>query len=231
MLFNPSSGRTFPMRDKEEVNDYRYFNDPDLPAVKINKETIDKLESEIGEIPIHTYKKLIKSRGLKHDDAMVLIDNRLMLYLFNKLIKEGFNHQETAQLIVNKIASHDVYSNVDFEKEKDKVNRLTSFMSLIKNGKVSKSSAYNQLFDKMWEEMNTPLIKIAENLHILKEEDQSFLGDIAKEVVDSFPDKVKAYHNGKKGLIGFFMGQAMKKSRGKADPKLLQKEIETLLKS
>jgi len=231
MLYNPSSGRTYPMRDKEEVNDYRYFNDPDLPAVKINKETIDKLESEIGEIPIHTYKKIIKSRGVKHDDAMVLIDNRLMLYLFNKLIKEGFDPQETAQLIVNKIASHDVYSNVDFEKEKDKVNRLTSFMSLIKNGKVSKSAAYNQLFDKMWEEMNTPLIKMAENLHILKEDDQSFLGDIAKEVVDSFPDKVKAYHNGKKGLIGFFMGQAMKKSRGKADPKLLQKEIEAILKS
>ncbi|NNF36465.1 MAG: hypothetical protein HKN68_20350, partial [Saprospiraceae bacterium] len=203
----------------------------DLPPVKIIKETIDILESEIGENPIHTYKKLTQLRGVKHDNAMVLIDNRLMLNLFNKLNIQGFDPREIAQLIVNKIASHDDYSKVDFEVEEDKVNRLASFMSLIKNNKVSKSAAYNQLFDKMWEDMKTPLIKMAENLHILKEEDQSFLGVIAQEIVDAFPDKVKAYHNGKKGLIGFFMGQAMKKSRGKADPKLLQKEIEALLKS
>lgn len=231
MLYNPASGRTFPMRDKEEVNDYRYFADPDLPAVQITEDTITKIQAGVEETPIHTYKKLTNLKGVNHNDAMVLIDNHLLITLFDQLLKEGFEPKEIGQLIVNKIAPHKVYSIVDYSNEKNKLKRLGAFMLLIKEGKVSKSAAYNQLFEKMWDEPEKSLIEIAAKLSILKEEDQSFLKDIAKEIVHSFPDKVKAYQNGKKGLIGFFMGQAMKKSKGKADPKLLQKEIEALLKS
>jgi aspartyl-tRNA(Asn)/glutamyl-tRNA(Gln) amidotransferase subunit B len=83
----------------------------------------------------------------------------------------------------------------------------------------------------MWQDINIPLLDLAKELEILQHSDQSFVSDIALQVVNQFPDKVKAYKSGKKGLIGFFMGQAMKTSKGKANPQILQKEIESVLNS
>ena len=231
MLFNPGTGRTFPMRDKEEVNDYRYFNDPDLPPVHIEETVIEDLRSQIGQLPIDSYKNLVNQYKLISSDALVLIDNPGLLSLFYALNKSLNNPKEVAQLLVNKVAPHESLRDQTIAVDSLLIDRFKDLLNLIIAGKVSKSSVYNQLFDVVIEKPDSPVVQLASELQLLKEEDQSFIVDIAKEVVDAFPDKVKEYKNGKKGLIGFFMGQAMRKTKGKADPKLLQKEIEGLLKS
>lgn len=231
MLYNPDTGRTYPMRDKEDVNDYRYFNDPDLPPMIISDNFLKKLTEDIEKMPVQQYQLLRTEHQLSHDDSMVLIDDSLFLHILNALIDNGYDAKEAALLIVNKIAPLKNIQEIRNLPETILINKLSSFLELIRTNKISKSAAYNQLFEVMWKDNNISLLDLAKKLEILQHSDQSFVSDIATQVVNQFPDKVKAYKSGKKGLIGFFMGQAMKISKGKANPQILQKELESALNS
>ena len=97
--------------------------------------------------------------------------------------------------------------------------QLAAFIQLIEDGKVSNTIAYQRLFPALLDRPGVPPAQLAEQMNLIQSADSDFLETIAQEVLGAFPDKVAAYKKGKKGLIGFFMGELMKRSKGKADPK------------
>ena len=231
MLYDSHKGITYPMRDKEDVNDYRYFNDPDLPPIEIDTSLINYLKEAHKTLPVQSYRSLIEEFSIQHDNAMIIIDDSRFLNLFYNLVDEGSSPKDVALIIINKIAPNvSKYSEL-LEGNKFFVLKVKQFLDLIESGKVSKSAAYNSLFDNIWDNLKLSLEELAQKLEILQVDDQSFITDLVTEVLNKNPNKVEEYQKGKKGLIGFFMGQAMKISKGKADPKVLQSEFESRLLS
>ena len=137
---------------------------------------------------------------------------------FKELTKHTKNYKGAANLIINKINPWLNEEKVAIENFPIDFKQLGAFIQLIEEGKVSNTIAYQRIFPALFETKKSPLA-IAESMNLVQSSDTDFLAQLVDEVLAKNPDKVKAYQKGKKGLIGFFMGQVMKASKGKAAPK------------
>mgnify|MGYP001204874999 FL=1 len=231
LLFDSATGKTFPMRDKEEVNDYRYFNDPDLPPVMLTKEYIERIKAQMLVTPFEWYTKLTTDYGLTVKEAEILIENKACILLLEKMINSGAGIRESVLLIINKVVpSLQITDERLFDQDKV-VNRLCEFISIIEDGTVSKSVAYQFLFDELVRKhFDIDLTDLAHNLGLIQTSDMHRINEWVKEVLDKNPDKVEEYRKGKKNLMGFFMGQIMRISGGKANPNQVQSTVIEFLK-
>ena len=229
LLYDPVKGITYPMRDKEEVNDYRYFNDPDLPPVIITKELLEEIKTEVTPTPMENFRYLKKHYKLTEAEMEVLVENERNMSLLHLFEKQDLDRRESALLIINKlIPEWEKYgfSNISQQKIVDKMSNL---IKLYLENKVSKTIAYQNLFDLVWENRNEDVEKLAIHHKLILSQDSDALNELVIEIIEANPEKVNAYQKGKKGLIGFFMGEGMKKSRGKYDPKTLNKAFQNKL--
>ena len=223
-LFDPSTGLTQGMRSKENVNDYRYFSDPDLPPIVIQDNEILKLKESINELPTAVYARL-RSINIAHDDALLIAEHKDLIAFCDNLIASTQQEKEVSLLISNKLWPAIVEEKISLPIQEYVYERAAEFIRIISSGKVSKASAYQKLWHKVLINDDSSILKHAESMGLIIETDQSFLDEIIEQVIKENQDKVKAYQKGKKGLIGFFMGQIMKQSQNKADPKTLNKKI------
>lgn len=223
LLFDSSKGITYSMRDKEEVNDYRYFNDPDLPPVHLTDSQISAIKSEMVPTPIENFQYLNESFDLKQAEIELLIEDQKIIDLLKLCEEKNLDKRESALLIINKIKPD--WEVLNFSKLDPEVfvARIKSFIDLFIENKVSKTMAYQNLYEHIWKDLTVPVEEIALSLNLMLSEDSDALEVLVSEIITANPDKVKAYNSGKKGLIGFFMGEGMKKSKGKYDPQTLNK--------
>ena len=224
LLFDPEKGTTKPMRSKEEVNDYRYFPDPDLPPLNLSNNFIDEAISEIDLLPWTAKKSLIEDFGRSEYEAEILCrDKEIALHFMSYSIeKEQWN--TLTNFFINKLLPFHQQSN----KAIDSFNQsnITAFVKLLDSGKVSKSVALKTLSDKILssnEDLDVEALAKKENL--IQSQDQDFLDQLISDVLSQNPDKVKAFQKGQKGLLGFFMGQIMGRAKGKANPKVLTEKL------
>lgn len=229
LLFNPETGTTAPMRSKEEANDYRYFPDPDLPPVVLSQEYVDQVISEVNLLP-WTAKALLKDQyNLSEYDADIISRELATVEFFQKFKLEKGSYSTLASFIINKVFS---YISDNVIKINDlHTDNITKFIQLLDSGQVSKSSAINSLSDDILKATDTDLDieALAKKNNLIQSDDQDFLDDIITAVLSQSEGKVKAYQSGKKGLLGFFMGQVMGRSKGKANPKVLTEKLEKAL--
>ncbi|NJB84946.1 aspartyl-tRNA(Asn)/glutamyl-tRNA(Gln) amidotransferase subunit B [Lewinella marina] len=222
--FDPESGTTSALRTKENAHDYRYFPDPDLPPVVVSEEDIARLRAEIGTLPWEAYDELI-ALGLDADDAALISEDRQRYATFRRYAAASPAVPELAKLWVNRVLPH----TQDAEPALTPA-RFAALQQLIAEGKVSAANAASRLLPDLLDTPGDPGER-ATALGLIQNTDINFLSDIAREVVQANPQKAAAYRKGKKGLIGFFMGEVMKKSGGAAEPRETQALLRNILES
>lgn len=226
--FDAVAGTTFVMRSKEMANDYRYFPEPDLQPVIVSQEYIAKVKSALPPLPNELFKKYI-SLGLSAYDAGVLTDSKEIALYFEEIIAKTKNAKSASNWLTVQIKSYLNDNAVHISDFKVTPVRIAQLVDLIDSGKVSHTIATQKIFPKMLEELNKSASQIAEENNWIQESDSSALTELAKQAIAKYPEKVVEYKNGKESLLGLFMGELMKLSKGKADPKMASSLMKELL--
>ena len=232
--FDPATGITTPLRSKENAHDYRYFPDPDLPPIILSPSFLEKIRSEMPQLPNDARAELMTTFGLPEYDALLLTEERAIYTYFKDLGKQihtsreggtGSQYKSLSNLIINKILPTANELKLELTDFPLSINELAEFLGLIDSGKISNTAAYQTLFPELLKEkaaQNAPIVvaTLAEKLNLFQNSDTDFLAKIIAEVMAENAPKVAEYRKGKKGLLGFFVGEVMKRSKGKADPKV-----------
>ena len=227
-LFNAETGSTYAMRKKEDALDYRYFPDPDLLQIRLTTNDIETIKDSIEILPWIAQDELQSKYGLKEALAEYLASQKDYYTLFCNMATDYNNFERLANFLKNQIIPSKEELHAISEETKATYIKL---LAMIDADKLSASSAFQRLLPFIDENPNLDLLEKAKSLNIWIENDAINLESLCKEVITKFPDKEKAYKAGKKGLIGFFMGQFMRTQKAAADPKAVQKVFENLLNS
>lgn len=227
--FDALKGITISMRSKEAANDYRYFPEPDLPPIHVSLSQIEAIKKEMPLLPKDLYKKYTEQLGLSAYDANNIIDQKAIALYYENLIQHTSNFKSAANWIMGDIKSYLNQNGVEIEDFPLKPLQIAKLIALIEEGLVSNSVASQKIFPVMVENPDKEPLKIAEELNLIQEKDENSIIEFIQKVIELNPNEVERFKNGEHQLIGFFMGQLMKVSNGKADPKaanaLLRKHL------
>ncbi len=226
--FNAATGSTFLLRSKEMANDYRYFPEPDLQPILISKEYITKIKNALPPLPNELFKKY-QSLGLSHYDAGVLTDSKEIAMYFENIIAKTKSIKSAANWLTVQIKGYLNDNGLHISDFKISADRMALLIDFIDSGKVSHTIAIQKIFPKMIEELEKTPLQIAEENNWIQESDSGALVAFVKQAIDKYPEKVSEYKNGKTTLLGLFMGEVMKLSKGKADPKLANELMKEML--
>ena len=228
--FNPATGVTTPMRDKESANDYRYFPDPDLPPVVLTPAWVENIKASLPPLPWALHQQLTEAFGLPEYEAGLLTAEKGTALFFLELTRHSPHHRAAANLIINKINPYLAETGTAAADFPLSMAHLAELLQLIEAGQVSVSAAYQRLFAEMLQQPSASPGELARQLNLIQTADTDFLEKLVDEVIQAQPGKAAEYKKGKKGLLGFFMGEVMRASGGKAEPRtttaLLQKKLE-----
>ena len=228
--FDPATGRTSGMRVKETQNDYRYFPEPDLVPLIISETWISEVKNMMPALPWELFEKFTQQYNLPEYDANVLTESREIAEYFEATGGFTKNYKAVSNWIMGSVKSYLNDNNLEINQLALTPERLGALINLIDEGKVSTSTAAQQIFPEMLIDTTKTPLQIAEAKNLIQQSNTDTLQTLINEVLANNAAKVKEYKAGKKGLLGMFMGEIMKKSKGSADPKitteLLQKTLE-----
>lgn len=216
--FDANTGITSPLRSKETANDYRYFPEPDLAPLILSEQYINELSAQLPELPEKKVKRYINEFNLSEYDADVLTAEKDLAEYFDELSKTTSNYKTAANWMMGTVKSYLNSNNLSITDFRIKPHVLGQLIALVDNGKINNSVASQQVFPALLDSPNTSAETIAKQLNVLIDNCADGLDEIITDVLNRYPDKVKEYHNGKKGVVGLFMGEIMKKSKGKINP-------------
>jgi aspartyl-tRNA(Asn)/glutamyl-tRNA(Gln) amidotransferase subunit B len=219
--YNDEDETTFAIRTKEEANDYRYFADPDLPPFVITKEFIEKIRQSLPELPEQRKQRLMQHYSLPDYDASLIGDSKEWSDFFEATATNTSAIKQTANWLLGPVKSMLNEKGKDFPGDLLKPEQLAELINLVEEGKVSYTIASHKLLVAVIEEPGKTALQLAQQLNLLQERNEDTLSLLIDEVLNAMPAKVEEYKKGKKGLMGLFVGEVMKKSKGKADPRLL----------
>ena len=223
--YNAQNNTTLTMRDKEDANDYRYFPEPDIPPVVINQEYINQIKKNLPPLPNELLDNFTKKMNLSKYDAEILIQEKEVALYFADLCLFTKKYKIAANIMNGCVRSHLNENAISINKLNIKPKQLASLVELIDSGKINNTIATQKIFPEMLES-NKMANDIAKGKNWIQESDTDAMKDYIKAAIKKYPEKVEEYKNGKKGLIGLFMGEIMKLSKGKADPKIANKLLQ-----
>ena len=226
--FNAANNSTISMRHKEEANDYRYFPEPDLQPVIVTEKYIEQVRKTLPPLPNELFMVFTEKFGLSAYDANILIDEKEIALYFNELCEYTKNYKSAANFVNGSVKSYLNENAVTITNFSIRPEQLASLITLVDEGKVSNTVATSKVFPAMLV-CNDTADKIATDNKWIQESDSDALGDYIKLAIAKYPEKAKDYKEGKKGLIGLFMGEVMKLSKGQADPKLANQLLKNQL--
>lgn len=229
--FDAVNNTTFSLRSKELAHDYRYFPEPDLQPVVLSEQEIEEIKTTMPPLPQELFKKYTTQLELSEYDAGVLIDNKEMALYFEELIKHTTHYKAATNWLTGDVKSYLNSNALDLERFNLSPARLAELINLVQSDKVSYSTAAQKLFPVLAGGDPSSALELAEKLDLLIKEDDNSLESLAKEILEAWPDKVAEYRSGKTGLLGLFMGELMKRSGGKANPKVANQLIRELLEA
>jgi len=223
LLWDTSKMVTRQMRSKEEAHDYRYFPEPDLPPVIVTQELMNEVREELPELPTVRLHRFINELGLSEDEAVVLTESRAMADYFEEALSILNEPKAISNIILTEVLRVLNTKSISIDEFPITAKRLTELSSLKLDDKIN-SSAMQTIFNEMLDS-NSSARALAEELNLLQVSDSDFIDPIIDSVISENPDEVQRYKEGKKALIGFFIGQVMKQSKGKANPKQVRERI------
>ena len=227
--FDADSGTTYGMRIKETMNDYRYFPEPDLAPIVLTDEWVANLKTTIPALPRQLVEKYTNIFGLTLYDAEQITESKEMADYFEKAITFNQNYKLISNWLTSTIRGFLNDNNLAINELKLSPARLAEIIALIESNLISSSTAAQKLFPAMLENPEQLAKSLAESNNWLQQSNTDTLQTLIDEVLAAYPDKVQEYQKGKKGLIGFFVGEVMKKSKGSADPKITNQLVANAL--
>ncbi len=223
--FDAESGSTSPLRKKEMANDYRYFPEPDLQPLVLKEEYINEIAASIPELPAEKTKRYMTEFGLSEYDASLISGEKETAEYFDALSSYTAHYKSAANWMNGPVRSYLNEQNKTVTGFGIKPNDLAGLIALIESGKLNYSVAAQKVFPEMIARPEFSAEEAAMALEVLIDTADDELSSIIEEVLGLYPDKVKEYQNGKKGVLGLFMGDIMKKSKGKINPQAASKLV------
>lgn len=223
LLWDANKLETRQMRTKEEAHDYRYFPEPDIPPVVVTEELLSDVRKGLPEMPDVRLQRFMNELKLTEEDAITLTENRYLADYFEEVIGFLNEPKAVANVVMTEVLRVLNEKSIDVRLFGIDPERLAELISLKKEDKIN-SSAMQQIFNRMLESEASPTT-LAEQMNLLQVSDTDFIEPIIDDVIRQNPDEVERFRNGKKQLIGFFIGQVMQRSKGKANPKQVRELI------
>ncbi len=226
-LFDASTGVTASMRSKEEAHDYRYFPDPDLLPLLIEDELIEKVRSELPELPQARRERFVREYGIPAYDAGVLTSERALADYYEAVVKSTGEPKISSNWVMGELLR---LLNEDKKEVRDcpvSPGSLSSLIKMIKSGEISGKMA-KEVFEEMYKTGRPPSAIVKEK-GITQISDEKELKRIIEEVIKTNPENLARYKAGKDKLFGFFVGETMKATKGQANPQLVNKLLKELL--
>ncbi len=222
-LFNPSEGRTYTLRTKEDAGDYRYVREPDILPLVLEQSYVDGIKASLPEFPDDKKNRYITQFGLHKDDALLLTNERENADFFEESLKYNIskNPKSVASFIITNLFAFLNSNSVELKNSPITPKMIGELVDLIDNKTISSKIA-KEVFEIMWNN-KTPQspADIVKERGLVQITDTSAIEAIVKKVADANPDKIAEIKAGKDKLIGWFVGQVMKESQGKANPDLV----------
>jgi aspartyl-tRNA(Asn)/glutamyl-tRNA(Gln) amidotransferase subunit B len=218
--FDASNGTTFALRTKEEANDYRYFADPDLPPFNITDAFLETVRKTIPALPEELITKYTTQLQLSEYDARVICDDKETADYFEALIKETKNYKAAANWMLGPVKSYFNDNSVSIKNFSLQPKSLAQLIQLVDENKVNFSIASSKIFPEIIKDGKAEPLQVADRLNLLQTSNSNEVLMWVEQALAAMPDKVSEYKKGKKGLIGLFVGEVKKISKGKADPKI-----------
>jgi aspartyl-tRNA(Asn)/glutamyl-tRNA(Gln) amidotransferase subunit B len=215
------SGKTFPMRDKEDAQDYRYFPDPDLVAIKLSEEYIENIKNSLPELPESRKERYLQEYKLSEKDAKLITASKYLSDLFEEAVKVCNNPKAVNNWIISDI------SRILNETEMEPIQipfdakQLGKLVVLIDKGTIS-SSIGKKVLVELFENPRDPEDIIKEKGWI-QISDEGAIKEVVLKILENNPQSIADYKGGKDKALGFLVGQAMKETKGKANPQMLNK--------
>ena len=215
------SGRTFPMRDKEDAQDYRYFPEPDLVAIKLSEEYIENIRKALPELPESRKKRYIEEIGLSEKAANFVTSSKYYSNMFEKASEISNNPKAVSNWLMSDIARIMNEKELEPDKIPFTAENLAELVVLIDKGTISNSIG-KKVLEELFENPKEPS-KIIEEKGWVQISDEGAIREVVHKVLENNSQSVADYKAGKDKALGYLVGQAMKETRGKANPQMLNK--------
>ena len=230
--FDAVNGTTISMRSKEDANDYRFFPEPDLLPIRILREDIEELRKVMPPLPRELFLKYTSDFGLSDYDAYNLTDNKDIALFYESIIEHTKNYKSAANWMMGDIKSYLNLNGLEISDFPIKAKTIAELIALIDEGGISSTVASQKIFPALLETTESTPKQLAEAMNLIQDSNEDSILTYIEDVIKQHPDEVERYRNGEKQLVGFFMGQLMRISKGKADPKaanqLMRQTLEKL---
>ena len=225
-LWDDNQGVTKSMRGKEDAHDYRYFPEPDLMPLEISREWVENIRKSMPELPAQKRAKY-EEAGLSAYDANVIVDQMETALFYDKMLELGANARMGSNFLMGEITAYLKEQHITINETKITPESLTKLIQLIEKGTISNNIAKNLVMTLVKEGGDPAEIVEKQGLGVIS--DEGAIKEICQKVVDSNPNQVAAYKGGKQQLFGFFVGQVMKETKGRANPQTVNELLKGLL--
>ena len=227
-LYDSQANTTRPMRSKEFANDYRYFPEPDLLPINLEKEFIEEVMATMPEMPTQKKIRFVSEFNLSEYDADLLAADKDLANFFEAVVKVSNSPKLSANWIMGELSAELNNENLSINESKITSNQLGQLILRIEDGTISGKIA-KEIFEKLWSSDNE-VDEIIQSEGLEQVTDDKEIESIIDRVINNNPEQLEQYRSGKDRLFGFFVGQVMKASQGKANPKqvndILRKKLE-----
>jgi aspartyl-tRNA(Asn)/glutamyl-tRNA(Gln) amidotransferase subunit B len=229
-LWDERLSETRPMRSKEEAHDYRYFPEPDLPPLVVSRELIDRVQSSMPELPGPRAKRFTEQYSLSFADASQLTSDRSLADYYEAAVEaSGGNARATTNWIRSELLRELENAGLAADKSPVLAVELGALVRMIDEGTISGKQGKDVLVEMFVS--GKPAAAIVEERGLIQVSDTGEIDGVIDEVIAANPKQVEQFRGGKEGLFGFFVGQVMKASKGKANPKIVNERLREKLKS
>ena len=225
-LWDDNSKETRSMRGKEDAHDYRYFPEPDLKPLVISREWVKEIRDKMPELPAQKRARY-QGLGLSEYDANVVVEQMELALFFDKVLELGANAKTAVNFIMGEIAAYLKEEKLELGETKLTPENLAELISLIEKGTISNNIGKQIIIEMM--QTGKAASKIVEEKGLSQISDEGAIKEIVQKVVDANPNQVAAYKGGKVQLFGFFVGQVMKETKGRANPKTVNDLLKSIL--
>lgn len=214
-------GKNFPLRSKEEAHDYRYFPEPDLMPIVVDDDWIEIIRKELPELPDVKRKKYIENYKIPSDDADILISDKKAAKFFESCVDCGINPKTAANWILGDITRRVKDEGIEFDNLRFNAKALKELTDMVDN-KILSVTAAKKVLANMFECDKSPK-QITDELGLAQVSDESAIKELVDSVIAQNPQSLDDYKNGKTRALGFLVGMAMKQSKGKGNPQIINK--------
>lgn len=217
--FDADKGITFSQRSKEMAHDYRYFPDPDLPSVLTDEITIADIRKGLPVLPLEAEHILKTQYNLGKYEAQLICEDISIWHFFNEAMQFKISPKALSNIILNDLKSYCNSQKIAFEDLDIQAQKIAEIIQAVETKKITQNIAQQKVLPALFQNHQLNIENYIQHENLLNDNNDGDLEVLIDEILHSFPDKVKEYQKGKKGLLAMFVGEVMKRTKGKAEPK------------